>query len=441
MFQEWKCMKWTIPMVKSWNCIARGAPQWDTSCASENANRTRRGRGGFPRSKSEERQKGASAHWKTAETPRVSWQVKNRPSTICKTYNARPWCWHDMGLWKWAQPQVSPGFLHRNSTENFHRRFHLLPSLAAWVQRRSSFVSSDPKNARSGIWYHIQTLAYHMYHHFPFYNCHLSGYPIDTPCNVIPTSSLLRSSKWAPRARAEPLHSAVLHSSARFCPENGCARLKQSHFFLAKKKFGSTFYEHVFGLFFQDNHANLGRIGGCIFRDGWRLNRSKPSHFQDKILNFWLRTLSDQLLDALQIAVQAIELGDRRLIQGWVSWNGAILGFFSPPNCAWNLDCSQFPLFFDSMLAGDPRSLLSIHLWWFNPKFCWLNPNYPQFLLKPWHPLLKIHKFCALQRCIIARRFRLVQVAELWSHIWDIFGKSSKENGDFGDFMGYNYII
>lgn len=48
-----KCMKWTIPMVKSWNCIARGAPQWDTSCASENANRTRRGRGGFPRSKSE----------------------------------------------------------------------------------------------------------------------------------------------------------------------------------------------------------------------------------------------------------------------------------------------------------------------------------------------------------------------------------------------------
>ena len=34
--------------------------------------------------------------------------------------------------------------------------------------------------------------------------------------------------------------------------------------------------------FFQDNHANLGRIGGCIFRDGWRLNRSKPSHFRIK---------------------------------------------------------------------------------------------------------------------------------------------------------------
>lgn len=149
-----KCMKWTIPMVKSWNCIARGAPQWDTSRASENANRTRRGRGGFPRSKSE-RQKGASVHWKTAEICRNSWCFLTSQKSIinnnmqdlqCKTLML---AWY--GSLKMGSAPSQPGFLHRNSSEKIHRRFHLLPSLAAWVQRRSSFFSSDPtKNAK--IW-------------------------------------------------------------------------------------------------------------------------------------------------------------------------------------------------------------------------------------------------------------------------------------------------
>ena len=128
------------------------------------------------------------------------------------------------------------------------------------------------------------------------------------------------------------MHSAVLRSSARFCPENaarGSKRLKHlSQFCLPKKKRLAQRSMNTCSFFFQDNHANLDRH--------WAV-------FLPCVTVEALESPTFPILDALQIAVQAIQLGDRRLIGSlgmgqllffWGKNHWVPFFFFWPPRLA-----------------------------------------------------------------------------------------------------------